>query len=140
MTSTLQSRQLVRSQPYGTQKVYIQQIVANNGVLEASFDISVVIADRNQLAAQASVTGVASVGPYLDVMVLSDVIGTVDILFQVDNGGLARSVLAAPLPVAAGTVLTVSGLRVTARYVYVDYTNTSGGNATTDFGCFMRSN
>jgi hypothetical protein len=142
VTTSLQTRTLVRAQPYGTQVTFVQHVTANNAVLEASFDLALVITDRNQLFPPTTLsdTGIPSVGPYLDVMVSSDQIGTLDVLVQVDTGAFAKSLLAAIIPVAAGTPVFITMLRIPARYVYVDYKNTSGVSATTDFGSYLRSN
>jgi hypothetical protein len=142
--SPFQAREVVRSQPYGTQKTYIQQVVANNGILLITFDIAQVITDRNQLFPPVTVSssGIPSVGPYLDVMVVSTGIGTLDAAAFVDSGApFASSLLAAPIAVPViPLIATITGLRIPARYCSVQFQNTSGGDVTVDFGAFMRSN
>lgn len=139
MASTIQARQVVRAQPYGTQITFVAAVVPDTDTLSATFDIQVIIADRNQ-AALGVINALQSVGPYLDVMVFSTGIGTIDVTISVDTGGGFRSMLVAPIAVAVSVMTTINQLRIPARYGNVTFTNTSGGDATVDFGAYVRSN
>lgn len=138
--SFLQSRQLVRAQPYRTQKQFSQQVVAAAG-LTAIFDVSLVVSDRNQLGAGNVALSLPSVGPWLDCVVRADQIGTIDILVAIGATGFSLySILPAPLPIVAGTLLVVaSGLRITGRYIEVAYVNTSANTANVELGAFVGS-
>lgn len=140
MVGFLQTRRLVRAQPYGTQVTFIQETVANGATLSAVFDVSIVVADRNQLSAGGPADALPSVGPNLDVALFSDGIGTLDIQLAIDGGGSFYSALVAPLAVPASQLLPVNMFRVSGRFVNVEFTNTSGGPVDVDFGAYMRSN
>jgi len=141
MATPLQGRQLVRAQPYGAQKVFVQSVVANTAILEAGFDLAIVLTDRNQFAIPADPSQrPAAVGPYLDATVRADQAGNLDVFIVIDNGGPAFSMLGGALAVVANVPTIISMLRIPARYVVVQYQNTGGVNATADFGCYIRSN
>lgn len=137
---TVQGRQGVfRAQPYGAQQTYIDEPVADQEFLLAVFDIAIVVTDPNQYEDSAT-AAIQAVGPYLDAVVVSDSIGTVDVAVMVDGGGTFYSILPAPLALSANQPLVINGLRVPGRFIRVSYQNTSGGAAITDFGAYMRSN
>lgn len=142
MTTVFQGREVVRMHPVTTQKTYIQQAVANGAILSVVFDIAQVTTERNQLFPPVTVSssGIPSVPPWLDAAVVSDQIGQLDVFITIDSGGLAVSLLAAPIAVPIYPLCaTISGLRIPARYCTVQFTNTSGNAAVVDFGAFMRS-
>lgn len=139
MALKIPARNLVRSVPFAAQKTYLQSSVLNNGTLSVIFDIALVTTDPNQFANQTSVSSLPTVGPILDALLVSNHIGTLDVLVAVDAGGTFYSILAAPQPIAANIPGQINGLRVPGRYVELLYTNTSGVTALTDFGGYMRS-
>lgn len=131
----VQSRQLVRAQPYGTQNEFSALVIANGDTVVYDYDIATVITDRNQLLVTAP-NALPSVGPYLDLQVLMSGIGTVDII-TIPTG---FSMITGPLAVAADTPFIISMLRVPASFVSVYIRNTSGGNVTVSGGVYIRSN
>jgi hypothetical protein len=133
-----QARTIVRAQPYRTQQTLVASAVANAGTLQNTYDVSSVVSDRNQLKA-GLVNSLACVGPFLDVMVFSDQLGTLDIQIAVDRGGGFRTMLSGLIAVPASSMTLVTGLRIPARYVNVVFTNTSGVGATVDFGTYVGS-
>jgi hypothetical protein len=141
VTATLvQSRQLVRTQPYAAQRTFGDYVLANSSTLSTFFDLAIVVTDTNQLL-NTDQLGQPTVGPYLDVSVLMTTAGVLDIQIAIDLGaGGWTSMLAAPLAVVANVPLFVSGLRIPARGVSTVLANNSGSSATVQFGAFVRSN
>lgn len=140
---SLLARQLVRPIPFASQKIFINGSVANNGTLVSAFDISVVVSDANQLIgttppvnAGAEVAQPA-VGPYLDAFIFSTGAGSFLIEFGVDSSASYRALSTAGVPASQAT--NISGLRITARFCRLTFTNTSGGAAAVEFGAFVRS-
>lgn len=140
MTNFIPIREPVQATPYAAQKIFVDEVVANNGLLQAQFDLAVVLTDASQLITPTASDGIPAVGPYLSVWLFANQIGTLDILGSIDPSGSFKSLISAPLAVAASTLLTVVSLAIPARLVSVEYRNTSGGNATVSFGSFIRSN
>lgn len=146
MADVPQSRTLVTSTPYGAQFTYVGAnegtIAANGGTVGPIFDIARIITDLNQFqTAGFQYSGRPAVGPFLDVMLYTNRIGTLDVQCAVDRGGTLVSILAAPFAVAVSTPLVIQGLRIPARIVKVLYTNTDAANAALpELGVYVRSN
>jgi len=140
-TTPVISRELVRVIPFAAQRTFAQ-VVANAGTLQAEFDVGASVTDANQFLAGA-VPGAANpphaVGPLLDALIFSPVVGTILVEFAVDTGCLYRSI--ATSGVAAGIASNISGLRITGRFVRCTFTNTSGAGSVTnvEFGIYVRS-
>jgi len=131
--------QVVRATPYGAQITFVNEVVADGASIEGFFDIAIDITDPNALAPGVVVSRPA-VGPYLDACVFSDQIGELDVRVGIDAGILTRSILAAPIPVPANTMVPITMLRIPGRFGGARFTNTSGVEAEVDFGIFIRSN
>ncbi len=136
------SRMLARFLPFATQKTFQNAALGAAGTFVAEFDVGKRITDRNQFLVGAfpGAGGVApqvAVGPYLDAGAFSAGAGSILIEFAIDQSCLYRTVTTTLVPANAFT--NVSGLRITARFVRVTYTNTSGAGALAEFGTFIRS-
>lgn len=134
-----QSRTLVRAMPMGSQKTFPLTAVAAAGTLTAEFDVCGAVMDRNFFAAGVSPapTAVQAIGPYLDAVVFSTQIGQMEVLMAVDDGCSFRSLNIQAT--AASDLTEISGLRVTARYVRVVFTNQGAVAANVEFGVYLRS-
>ncbi len=139
------SRTLVRSIPFTTQKTFNQSVAAA-GNLNAAFDVGTRVTERNQFLSPATLpvgmitnpTPVAAIGAILDVTLFASQAGTIQVFFAVDYTCTYRAV-SAPIAVAASTFTNISGLRITARFVGIEYVNTAVVASTTELGCFVRS-
>lgn len=131
-------RNLVKPLPSAAQFEQVSAALAAGGTIEVAFDVALAITDRNQLgvlAAPAPTPRVA-IGPFLDVVAFSAQNGTILVSYAV-AGGSYRELGTTAVP---ATILTnISGLRVTARFVRVRYTNTSAVAALVEFGVYVRS-
>jgi hypothetical protein len=134
------TRELVRPLPSSAQSETVNAALANAGTIQVAYDVALVVTDRNQLgggAAPGAPTPRFAIGPLLDVVVFSSAVGTLLIEYGVAGGSyhpLSNSA------VPASTLVNISGLRITARFVRITFTNTSGGNAAVEFGAYVRSN
>lgn len=139
MPSTLQARQLVRSQPYRTQ-ITRGATLGNGLTVTHLYDVSLVVCDRNQLTAVGA-SGLPSVGPYLDAMLFADQAGSLDVLFTVDQNLGTHSILpgGTPLVLTANTPLLITHLPLCCRYVTLTYLNSSGVLANYEFGSYVGS-
>jgi hypothetical protein len=140
MPLKIPARQLVRSEPFSAQKTFVQSSVAAAGTLSIIFDIASVTTDPTQLQSGVVASSLPTVGPTLDALIVSDHIGTLDVLAAVDVGAAFISILPAPIAMGTGLPVQINGLRTPGRYIELLYTNTSGATALTDFGAYMRSN
>lgn len=139
MALKIPARNLVRSVPFAAQVTFVQSAVLASGVLSAIFDIALVTTDPNQLQT-GNVNSLPTVGPYLDALIVTNQIGTLDVLAAVDAGGAFYSILPSSIALGVALPVQINGLRVPGRYIELLYTNTSGVTATVDFGSYMRSN
>lgn len=134
------TRELVRPLPSSAQSETVNAALGNGATIQVAFDVALVVTDRNQLgvgAAPGTPTPRIAIGPLCDVVVFSSGVGTLIIEYGV-AGGSYRQLSSTGVP--ASTLVNISGLRVTARFVRVTFTNTSGGNAAVEFGAYIRSN
>jgi len=135
------ARELVRFIPFASQRTVVNVALAAAGTIVAEFDAAAGITDANQLLAGAF-PGAANpqrvVGPNLDAGAFSvTTAGTMLVEFAIDRGCAYRTVTTAI--VAIGAFSNISGLRITARFVRVTYTNTGGVASLVEFGVFIRS-
>jgi hypothetical protein len=132
------ARQLVKPLPSAAQFETTNGALANNGTIQVAYDVALAVSDRNQLtgAVPAGPTPRIAIGPLLDVVVFSSGAGTLLVQYAV-GGGSYRDV--APIGVPASLLTNISGLRITARFVLVTFTNTSGGAVAVEFGAYVRS-
>lgn len=137
-------RDMVRALPFNALKEFAEN-VANAGTLIAAFEIGSTMADRNQLGTSPAPASspFSATGPYLDAVVFSAAVGSLLVEYAIGKGfGVAAPTYHAVTPatvVPASTLTNISGLRVTARYVRVTFTNTSGAAADTELGVYIRS-
>jgi len=142
----LQARTLVRAQPFLAEDVYPTTLVTDGDALRTLFEIAAASCDRNELkgADTDSPDGnrfISTVGPLLDFAVFSTKIGVADIRITFDIGCTTVSMLSAPIPIPALTlVIIASGLRIPARWAETIFTNTSGDDAVVDYFAAIRSN
>lgn len=135
------SRQLVRVMPFGTDKTFVNGAAGAGSTFVAEFDVALVITDANQLLTGAFPGGAqpqSAVGPLLDAVAFTTGAGGGSILteYAVDRGAAYRAF--SPIAVASATLINISGLRITARFVRVTFTNVTAG-ATVEFGVYVRS-
>jgi hypothetical protein len=139
-TTPILTRELVRVLPFAAQKTVNNAALANNGTIIAAFDIAAKVTDVNQLLVGANPSGdptVVAIGPNLDAVVFSVGAGTLLVEFAVDVTCTYRQVSNSVVP--AGTLVNISGLRITGRFVRVTFTNTSGIASAVEFGVYVRS-
>src|SRR5215813_6388724 len=127
------TRELVRPLPSAAQFENVNAALGNGATIQVAYDVALVVTDRNQLgggAAPGTPTPRFAIGPLLDVVVFSSGIGTLLIEYGV-AGGSYRQLSSTAVP--ASTLVNISGLRITARFVRITFTNTSGGAAAVEF-------
>jgi hypothetical protein len=134
------TRQLVRPLPSSTQLEQVTTL-ANAATIQVAFDVALAVTDRNQAPPPGPAPGTptprVAIGPLCDVVVFSAGVGTLLVEYGV-AGGSYHTLSQTAVP--AATLVNISGLRVTARYVRITFTNTSGGAQLTEFGAYIRSN
>lgn len=149
-TTPIISRELVRFIPFAAQKTFQSAALAAAGTFVAEFDLFTAVSDRNQQLTYNPTTGLATgafpgatnpqiaVGPLLDAAAFSvTTAGSILVEYAVDLTCAYRTVVTSVVPIGAFT--NISGLRVTARFVRVTYTNTGGVNSLVEFGVYIRS-
>lgn len=133
------TRQLVKPLPSAAQFESVVAALANNGTIQVAYDVALAVTDRNQLGALAVPAGPTpriAIGPLLDVVVFASGAGTILVQLGV-AGGSYRDLGSTGVP--AGILTNISGLRVTARFVLITFTNTSGAASAVEFGAYVRS-
>jgi hypothetical protein len=135
------SRQLVRVMPFATQKTFVNTNALGGTTFIAEFDVALVVTDANQLLAGAFPSGArpqSAIGPFLDAVCFDTGLGGATILIEyaVDQGALYRQLNTSVVP--QNTLTNISGLRVTARFVRVTFTNVTFGS-TIECGVWLRS-
>lgn len=138
--SLFMSRELTRVMPFTAQKTFVQAGALAGQTFVALFDIAVSTTDPNQLLSGASPAGSIqpAIGPLLDAVCFTDGAGGATMLveFQVDKGAALRTLVNTGVPVS--TLTNISGLRITARYCKVTFTNVTAG-ALIECGAWVRS-
>lgn len=136
-----QPRELVRSVPFSTPKIYVGTLAAG-ATLNATIDVAVALSDRNLLGYSAPNGPLLGTGFFLDGSFFSDQASTLDVrLLASPTAGSSRSVMAGgtPLVVPASTLSLVAGLRCAGTFVSVDFKNTAGVQANIEFFAAVRS-
>jgi hypothetical protein len=139
-TTPVLSRELVRVLPASSQRTFVTNL-GNGASLVAEYDVAIRVTDPNQLlvgAAPSAGTIVPAIGPWLDAVVFSLGVGTLLVEYAVDNTASYRTLSSSAVP--ASTLLNIAGLRITARFCRITFTNTSGAAAVTEFGAYVRNN
>lgn len=145
-TTPILARELVRNIPFAAQKTFntdgvVMPVLAPAATLVATFDIGLAVTDPNQFLSPAALPGGTpaqhAVGPFMDVVAFADVVGQFELFYAVDYTCTYRSFGVTAVP--AATLVNVSGLRITARFCQVVYTNLAAGNAVVELGCYVRS-
>lgn len=135
------SRELVREIPFAAQKTFKNAALANGATMVAAFDIALAVTDPNQFLTPATLPSADptqhAIGPFLDWVVFSDVAVSVLTEYAVDYTCSYHELSTILVP--GGTLTNMSALRITARFCRVTLTNSSGGNADVEFGCYVRS-
>jgi hypothetical protein len=137
------SRQLVRVMPFATQKTFVTGAAGGGAQFVAEFDVAQVVTDANQLLAGAAPIGTLvgiqfAIGPFLDAVIFDNGAGgaTITVNYAVDKGATYRLFNTTVVP--ASTLTNIAGLRVTARFVQVIFTNITPA-ATLEAGVWLRS-
>lgn len=144
------SRQLVRVMPFAAQQTFFAPANAAAGaVFQAAFDVGLVVTDLNQFltpatlpvgagALGAATTPIQAVGPFLDAVVFCTGLGggTLIVEYAVDYLCTYRQLTSTGVP--QNTLVNLSGLRITGRFVRCGFVNVTL-NATVEFGTYVRS-
>jgi hypothetical protein len=137
------SRQLVRVMPFAAQKTFVNAAAGANQTFVAEFDVALLVTDANQMLAGALPSGGAiqfAIGPLLDAICFDAGAGGATILIEyaVDRGAGYRQFSSTAVP--ANTLTNIAGLRVTARFVRVTFTNITGAPPSLiECGAWIRS-
>lgn len=135
------SRQLVRAIPSCTQKTFRNAAAGVGQTFIAEFDVALAVSDPNQFLGGAFPGGAqpqSAIGPFLDAVCFdTGALGaSILIEYAVDQSCTYRTFNTSAVP--QNTLTNIAGLRVTARFVRVTFTNGSGG-ATIEAGVWIRS-
>lgn len=135
------SRQLVRAIPSCTQKTFQSSAAGAGATFVAEFDVSLAVEDPNQLLGGAFPGGAqpqSAIGPFLDAVCFDTGAGGATILIEyaVDQACSYRTFNTTV--VAQNTLTNIAGLRVTARFVRITFTNITAA-ATIEAGAWIRS-
>ncbi len=135
------SRQLVRVMPFAAQKTFVVAAAGAGATSVAEFDVAQLVTDANQLLSGALPSAGAiqfAIGPFLDAVCFDTGAGGATILIEyaVDRGASYR--VFNTTVVAQNTLTNIAGLRVTARFVRVTFTNVTAAS-TLEAGVWIRS-
>lgn len=141
-TSPVISRELVRIIPFTQQHTIINAAAGAGAQFIAAFDCGAKTTDPNQLLVGANPSGDPTqfvIGTLLDACVFTTGPGggTLLVEYGIDAGAAYRAV-ANTIAVNANQLANIAGLRITARFVRVTFTNVSAG-ALVEFGAYVRS-
>lgn len=141
-TQPIMARGIMRAVPFICLRTF-NGVLGAGGSVSAEFDTVAGFADPNQFnnvgAFPSGAQATHAVGPFLDAGVFCDVATSLLVEFAIDRACAYRTVAPASA-IAASTFENISGLRITARFVRVTLTNTTGGASTvTEFGIYVRS-
>jgi hypothetical protein len=135
------SRQLVRVMPFAAQKTFVNNAAGAGSTFVAEFDVALEVTDGNQLLGGAFPGGArpqSAIGPLLDAVCFDTGAGGATILIEyaVDQGATYRTFNTTV--VAQSTLTNVAGLRVTARFARITFTNVTAAS-TIECGAWIRS-
>ncbi len=135
------SRQLVRAIPSCTQKTFRTAAAGAGATVIAEFDLGLAGTEPNQVLAGAFPGGAqpqSAIGPFLDAVCFDTGAGGASILveYAVDQSCSYRIFNTTAVP--ANTLTNIAGLRVTARFVRVTFTNVTAAS-TIEAGAWIRS-
>jgi hypothetical protein len=127
--------------PFAAQKTFVVAAAGAGSTSVAEFDVAQVVTDASQLLAGAlpSVGAIQfAIGPLLDAVCFDTGLGGATILIEyaVDRGAAYRTFNTTVVP--QNTLTNIAGLRVTARFVRVTFTNVTAA-ATIEAGVWLRS-
>ncbi len=132
-------RQLVKPLPSAAHFETVNAALGPAGTIQVAYDVALAVTDRNQLglgAVPGTPTARIAIGPFLDVVAFSNQTGTIRVEYGV-AGGSYRELAVTAVP--ANILTNISGLRITARFVRITYTNTAAVAALVEFGAYVRS-
>lgn len=135
------SRQLTRVMPFATQKTFVNGAAGAGATFVAEFDVALAVTDANQLLTGTFPSGArpqSAIGPLLDAVCFDAGAGGATILIEyaVDQGASYRSFNTSVVP--QNTLTNIAGLRITARFVRVTFTNVTAGSLI-EAGVWIRS-
>lgn len=141
-TSAVMARELVRSVPFITPFVYIDTLAAG-GTVSAEFDTVGGFADPNLYKQTGAYPGtntakIHAIGPWLDAAVYANLAASLLVEYSIDRGD-AYHYIAPATAIPVQTLINISGLRITGRFVRLTLTNTGGAPNAVSFGVYVRS-
>ena len=136
------ARQLVREMPFAAQRTFRDAAAGAASTFIAAFDIGLAVTDQNQFLTPATNpsgdTYVQAIGPFLDCVAFTTGAGGGTLLIEmaVDYTCTLRTYTSTVVP--ASTLTNVAGLRITARFLRITFTNVTAA-AVVEFGAYVRS-
>jgi hypothetical protein len=135
------SRELTRIIPFTAQKTFVSAAAGAGATFVAEFDVARATTDRNQLLGGAFPSGAQpqqAIGPLLDAVCFDNGVGGASILveYAVDRSAVYRAFATTGVP--QNTLTNIAGLRVTARFVRVTFTNVTAASVL-EAGVWIRS-